>query len=118
MHYILNIAIHFINAWDKLTFQEQRIVTTLVYEPLKRIDIARRLDLTSGAIAGSLNSLQDKVLIELDECKYNISDSVLRMWLRNEYEKKGVYPIEVFNNLASRWHILIKIEKCYLYYLA
>ncbi|WP_268765976.1 hypothetical protein [Methanobrevibacter olleyae] len=37
MHYILNIAIHFINAWDKLTFQEQRIVTTLVDEPLKRI---------------------------------------------------------------------------------
>ena len=90
------LAIHFISSWDKLTFQEQKIITALVDEPLKRIDIARKLEVTSGAIGGSLNSLQDKGLIELDEGKYNISDSVLRRWLKNEYDNKGVYPYRSF----------------------
>ena len=86
------LVIHLTNEWYKLTNQEQRIITTLIETPLQRIEIAKKLGVTSGAIGNSLKTLQNKNLIELDKNKYRIYDSIFKEWLKNEYEEKGDYP--------------------------
>ena len=83
--------------WYSLTPQEQKIVTTLVEKPLRRVDIAKKLNITSGAIGNSLNSLIDSVLIEGDGKYFNITDNIFRAWLKNEYDRKGVFPFK--NNI-------------------
>lgn len=86
------LVIHLTNEWYKLNNQEQRIITALVEGPLRRIEIATELGVTSGAIGGSLKTLQNKILIELDNGKYRIYDSIFKAWLKKEYEEKGDYP--------------------------
>ena len=42
------LAIHFVYMWSKLTFQEQKIIISLLENPKKRIDVANFLKVTSG----------------------------------------------------------------------
>ena len=86
------LLIHLTNEWYKLNKQEQRIITALVEKPLKRIEIAKQLEVTSGAIGASLKSLQNKILIEYTDEKYQIYDQIFKAWLKKEYEEKGDYP--------------------------
>jgi len=86
------LLIHLTNEWYKLNKQEQKIITALVEKPLKRIEIANKLEVTSGAIGSSLKTLQNKILIELNNNKYQIYDSIFRFWLKKEFEEKGDYP--------------------------
>lgn len=86
------LLIHLTNEWYKLNNQEQRIITSLVEKPLKRIEIAKKLGVTSGAIGASLKTLVNKTLIELDKDGYHIYDSIFKAWLKKEYEEKGDYP--------------------------
>lgn len=86
------LLIHLTNEWYKLNNQEKRIITTLIEKPLKRIEIANKLEVTSGAIGASLKTLQNKSLIESDNKKYEIYDSIFKEWLKKEYEEKGDYP--------------------------
>ena len=80
------------NEWYKLNNQEQRIITSLVEKPLRRIEIANSMGVTSGAIGASLKSLLNKSLIELDKDEYKIYDSIFRLWLKKEFKEKGDYP--------------------------
>ena len=86
------LLVHLTNEWYKLTKQEQRIIVALVEKPLRRIDIANKLGVKSGAIGASLKTLQNKILIELNNDKYQIYDSIFKAWLKKEYEEKGDYP--------------------------
>ena len=86
------LLIHLTNEWYKLTKQEQRIIVALVEKPLRRIEIANKLGVKSGAIGASLKTLQNKILIELNNEKYQIYDSIFKAWLKKEYEEKGDYP--------------------------
>ena len=86
------LLVHLTNEWYKLTKQEQRIIVALVEEPLRRIDIANKLGVKSGAIGASLKTLQNKILIELNNEKYQIYDFIFKAWLKKEYEEKGDYP--------------------------
>ena len=86
------LIINLTNEWYKLNKQEQRIITALVEKPLKRIEIANKLGVTSGAIGSSLKTLQNKILIELDNGKYQIYDQIFKAWLKKEYEEKEDYP--------------------------
>ena len=86
------LLVHLTNEWYKLTKQEQRIIVALVEKPLRRIEIANKLGVKSGAIGASLKTLQNKILIELDNGKYQIYDSIFKAWLKKEYEEKGYYP--------------------------
>lgn len=90
------LAIHFIFIWAKLTFQEQRIITSIIEKPLKRIEIANSLEVTSGSLNRPLNRLIDFDLIEYESDKYQITDPILSYWLKNSYEKNGVYPFRSF----------------------
>ena len=64
----------------------------LVEKPLRRIEIANKLDVKSGAIGASLKTLQNKILIELNNGKYQIYDFIFKAWLKKEHEEKGDYP--------------------------
>lgn len=87
------LAIHLKSMWDKLNYPEQKIIVQLLDSPLKRVEIANNLNITSGTLSKPLVKLQDIGLIEInDERKYQIVDSILRLWLKNEYDTKGVYP--------------------------
>ncbi|MBQ2636811.1 MAG: ATP-binding protein [Methanobrevibacter sp.] len=91
------LATHLITQWQRLTLQEQKIVVQLINKPLKRIEIADNLGVTTGSLSNPLNKLINEVLIELnDEKKYQISDPILSSWLKSEYNKKGVYPYRSF----------------------
>lgn len=86
------LAVHFIFMWSKLTFQEQKIIISLVGNPKKRIEIANTLEVTSGSLNRPLNRLLDFDLIEYVNGKYQITDPILAYWLQNCYEKNGIYP--------------------------
>ena len=90
------LAIHFIFMWAKLTFQEQKIITAIIEKPLKRIEIANSLEVTSGSLNRPLNRLINFDLIEYESDKYQITDPILAYWLKNSYEKNGVYPFRSF----------------------
>ncbi len=90
------LAIHFIFMWSKLTFQEQKIIISLIDKPLKRIEIANSLEVTSGSLNRPLNRLINFDLIEFESDKYQITDPILAYWLKNSYEKNGVYPFRSF----------------------
>ena len=90
------LSIHLKSTWDRLNFNEQKIIVQLINGPLKRIEIANNLNITSGSLSKPLVKLQEVSLIELnDEGKYQISDSILKLWLESEYNAKGVYPFRV-----------------------
>jgi Predicted ATPase (AAA+ superfamily) len=84
------LLVHLTNEWYKLTKQEQRIIVALVEEPLRRIDIANKLGVKSGAIGASLKTLQNKILIELNNEKYQIYDSIFKAWLKRNMKKRGL----------------------------
>ena len=90
------LAINLINDWKNLSKQEQKIITTLLDGPLRRVDIAKKLDVTSGGIGGSLNNLLNNGLIKYEKSRYLVSDNILIAWLKGEYDKKGVYPYRDF----------------------
>jgi len=86
------LAMHFSNSWFRLNLQEQKILTTLLDESLNRSGIAKKLNVTSGAIGRSLNRLLDNGFIEMENNKYYMPNFVFKAWLKNEYKTKGVYP--------------------------
>ena len=86
------LAMHFSNSWFRLNLQEQKILTTLLDESLNRSGIAKKLNVTSGAIGRSLNRLLDNGFIEMENNKYYMPNFVFKTWLKNEYKTKGVYP--------------------------
>lgn len=86
------LAMHFSNSWFRLNLQEQKILTTLLDESLNRSGIAKKLNVTSGAIGRSLNRLFDNGFIEMENNKYYMPNFVFKAWLKNEYQTKGVYP--------------------------
>lgn len=90
------LAINLINDWKNLTRQEQKIITALLDEPLRRVDISRKLEVSSGGIGASLNNLLNRGLIRYEGSRYAVSDRILSAWLKNEYNRKGVYPYRDF----------------------
>ena len=86
------LAIHFVYMWSKLTFQEQKIIISLLDSPKKRIEIANSLEVTSGSLNRPLNRLLDFDLIEYTNDKYQITDPIFAFWLNSSYEKNGIYP--------------------------
>lgn len=86
------LAMHFSNSWFRLNLQEQRILTALLNDSLNRSGIAKKLNVTSGAIGRSLNRLLDIGLIEMENNTYYMPNFVFKAWLKNEYKMKGVYP--------------------------
>ena len=86
------IALHLINQWSRLTLHEQNIITTLIDNPLKRKEIADKMNITPGSLSKPLNKLQNLGLIESKESVYNISEPILKAWLKKEYHEKGVFP--------------------------
>jgi uncharacterized protein len=86
------LAVHFIYMWSKLTFQEQKIIISLLDNPKKRIEIANGLEITSGSLNRPLNRLLDFDLIEYENGKYQITDPIFTYWLKSSYEKRGIYP--------------------------
>ena len=89
------IASHFINEWNRLTLKEKDIIIALIDSPLKRVDLARKLNVKSGSLSDKLNKLQNLDLIRFINGKYEISEKLLKRWLEIEYSQKGIYPYRI-----------------------
>lgn len=61
---------------------------------MKRIEIANKLRCNYWSFDASLKTLQNKSLIELDENKYKIYDSIFKEWLKKNMKKKEIIPIK------------------------
>ncbi|MBR0271334.1 MAG: AAA family ATPase [Methanobrevibacter sp.] len=86
------IVSHLINEWNRLTTKEKEIIIALIDSPLKRIDLARKLNVKSGSLSDKLNKLQNLDLIRFAGGEYEISEKLLKRWLEIEYSQKGIYP--------------------------
>ena len=86
------IVSHLINEWNRLTTKEKDIIIALFDSPLKRIDLARKLNVKSGSLSDKLNKLQNLDLIRFAGGEYEISEKLLKRWLDIEYSQKGIYP--------------------------
>ena len=64
------LAMHFSSSWFRLNLQEQKILTTLLDDSLIRSEIAKKLNVTGGAIRRSINKLLDIGLIEMENNEY------------------------------------------------
>ena len=89
------IASNLINEWNRLTTKEKDVIIALMESPLKRIDLARKLDVKSGSLSDKLNKLQNLDLIQFVNGEYDISEKLLKRWLEIEYSQKGIYPYRV-----------------------
>ena len=89
------IGSHMINEWNRLTLKEKDLIIALMDSPLKRIDIARKLNVESGSLSDKLNKLLNLGLITFTDGKYEISEKLLKRWLEIEYSQKGIYPYRV-----------------------
>lgn len=89
------IGIHLINEWNRLTLKEKDLIIALLDSPLKRIDLARKLNVKSGSLSDKLNKLQNLGLIHFTNGEYEISENLLKRWLKIEYSQKGIYPYRV-----------------------
>ena len=89
------IGIHLINEWNRLTLKEKDLIIALLDSPLKRVDLARKLNVKSGSLSDKLNKLQNLGLIHFTNGEYEISENLLKRWLKIEYSQKGIYPYRV-----------------------
>lgn len=89
------IGSHLINVWNRLTLKEKDLVIALIDSPLKRVDLARKLNVKSGSLSDKLNKLQNLDLIQFTNGEYEISEKLLQRWLEIEYSQKGIYPYRV-----------------------
>ena len=86
------IISHLINLWSKLTYREQSIFISLLDAPLKRIEIADKLNVSTGSLSKNLNNLQNQGLIKFESERYQISEPILARWLQLEFKNKGNFP--------------------------
>jgi predicted transcriptional regulator len=87
------LAIHLINLWSRLTLREQKIITSLSERSLERKKIAEKLNISSSSLSIPLKKLLNNGLIEYENKGiYNISEPILKEWLKQEYKTKGIYP--------------------------
>lgn len=92
---LIFIASPLISKWSRLTTKEKDIIIALINGPLKRIDLAKKLNVQSGSLSEKLNKLQNLDLICFSENKYEISEKLLKRWLEIEHDKMGIYPYRV-----------------------
>jgi len=91
-----------IEEWYNLTKGEQIIITTLIEKPLKRVELAEKLGVTTGSLSNQLNKLENLLFIEInDEKKYQTCDSIFKLWLKRHYEKYEVYPYKHSLNITE-----------------
>lgn len=86
------IGSHLINEWNRLTLKEKDLIIALIDSPLRRVDLARKLNVKSGSLSDKLNKLQNLDLIQFRDGEYKISEKLLKRWLEIEYSQKGIYP--------------------------
>ncbi len=89
------INAHLILMWNKLTLREQYIIISLIERPLKRNEIAKTLNVTTGSISKPLVNLQHQELIILENNLYYLSEPILKRWLELEFDKTGTYPFRL-----------------------
>jgi len=89
------IATNFINQWNRLTKKDKELLIALIDSPLKRVDLAKKLNVKSGSLSDRLTKLQNLDLIVFQDSKYEFSAKLLRRWLIIKYNQMGVYPYRV-----------------------
>ena len=72
--------------------KEKDIIIVLLDKPLKRKEIAERLNVSNGSLSIYFKKLLELGLINNDNGLYSIREEMLKRWLKNEYEQYEYYP--------------------------
>lgn len=71
------------------------MLIALIKSPLKRVELAKKLNVKSGSLSERLTKLQNLDLIVFQEGKYEFSAKLLHRWLIIKYKQMGVYQYRV-----------------------
>ena len=100
---IYYISSNLVNIWFELSYKNKIIIISLLNGPIRRIDIAKYLNVKSGSLSSNLKELENLSLIQKSEDNlYSISEPLLKKWLKSEFNEKGEYPF-----LGSRRHFAL-----------
>ena len=90
---IYYISSNLVNIWFELSYKNKLIILSMIDRPIKRVNIAKYLNVKSGSLSPNLKELENLYLIsKSDNNLYSISEPLLSKWLKSEYEEKGEYP--------------------------
>ena len=93
---IEQISANLINIWYELSYKNKSIIISLLNGPIRRVDIAKKLNVKSGSLSPNLKKLENQSLIYKSEDNlYTLSEPLLEKWLKSEYEEKGEYPLTI-----------------------
>ena len=93
---IYYISSNLVNIWYELSYKNKLILISLLNEPIRRIDIAKSLNVKSGSLSSNLRELENLSLIsKSNDNLYSISEPLLSKWLQSEYSEKGEYPFTI-----------------------
>jgi predicted transcriptional regulator len=85
-----------VNIWFELSYKNKIIIISLLNGPIRRIDIAKYLNVKSGSLSSNLKELENLSLIQKSEDNlYSISEPLLKKWLKSEFNEKGEYPFTI-----------------------
>ncbi len=90
------ISSNLVNIWYELSYKNKTIILSMLNGPVKRIDIAKYLNVKSGSLSPNLRELENLSLIhKSDDNLYSLSEPLLKKWLESEFEEKGEYPYTI-----------------------
>ena len=90
---IYYISSNLVNIWYELSYKNKLIIISLLNGPIRRIDIAKSLNVESGSLSPNLRELENLSLINKSfEKLYSLSEPLLSKWLQSEYVEKGEFP--------------------------
>jgi len=87
------IAVMWLRVWGTLNIKEKTIVKTIMsHEKITLTELVKNTCYSKGTIIKYLESLQNKGIVEYINRNYEISDQMLKLWLKNKKETEGYYP--------------------------
>ena len=93
---IYYISSNLVNIWFELSYKNKIIIISLLNGPIRRIDIAKYLNVKSCSLSSNLKELENLSLIQKSEDNlYSISEPLLEKWLKSEFNEKGEYPFTI-----------------------
>lgn len=87
------IAVMWLRVWGTLNINEKIIVKAIMkYETITLTELIKEVPYSKGTVIKYLDSLQNKGIIDYINRNYEISDKMLKSWLKYKKEMEGYYP--------------------------
>ena len=87
------IAVIWLRVWGTLNIKEKTIVKTVMdTDKITLTELIKKVPYSKGTVIKYLETLQNKGIIEYIDKNYEITDKMLKLWLKYKKETEGYYP--------------------------